>query len=182
MAADPYSLNPFAELLREADPHRYEQVSAVKAPPKMFAGGQSDTPAFTASGIDPELLLRLPAGVRHAAAAEPDIAVVHRWFEEYAGYPEVVVEHPGWTEAQRRAEDWIANTDLDTRSDEAKQAEFDAEYAAMFPVDRDPISYAVEQKRREDACEEPLEGFAVLRDRRRAHEQWAANTQPTEVA
>ena len=182
MAVDPYSPNPFADLIRETDPFRYEQVSAVKAPPKMFAGGQSDTPAFTASGIDPELLLRLPAGVRHAAAAQPDITVVHRWFEEYAGFPEVVVDHPGWTEAQRRAEDWIANTDLDTRSEEAKRAAFDAEYAEMFPVDRDMTSYQAEQKRRENAGEEPLEDFAVIAQRRRDHEQWAANARAGEVA
>lgn len=176
MAVDPYSPNPFADLIRETDPYRYEKVAAVVAPPKMFAGGRSDTPAFTASGIDPELLLRLPPGVRHAAAAEPNITVVHRWFEEYAGFPEIVVDHPGWTEARRRVEDWITNTDLDTRSEETKQAELDAEYAAMFPVDRDRTAYLAEQKRRKQLGLDPLEDFATLDKRRREREQWAANS------
>jgi hypothetical protein len=50
--ADPYGTNPLAESLKERDPLRYEQVAAIKEPPKLFANGTADTPAFTASGID----------------------------------------------------------------------------------------------------------------------------------
>lgn len=77
--ADAYAPNPIADEIRDRDPYRFEQVAAVKDPPKLFAGGTSDLPAFTASGIDPQLLLKLPVGIRHAAAANPDMVQVHRW-------------------------------------------------------------------------------------------------------
>lgn len=168
--ADPYSVNPLADAVRESEPHRYEQVAAVKEPPKLFAGGTSDTPAFTASGIAPDQLLRLPVGLRHAAAAEPDINVVYSWFETYAGIPDAVIDHPGLQEARDRIDDWLENTDLDTRTPEQRAADDEAEYAAMFPIDGDRVSYATEQRRRVAAGEEPLEPFGDLERRRSLRE------------
>ncbi|MCD4525238.1 hypothetical protein [Nocardioides sp. cx-173] len=176
MPIDPYAPNPFADRAKLIDPVRFEQVSAVKEPPKMFAGGTSDTPAFTASGIDPELLLRLPAGVRHAAAAEPDIRVVHRWFEEFAGISEAVVDHQGWRDAQARVEDWLNNTDLDTRTPEQRAADDEAEYQSYYNPENDRVAHANEQRRRAEAGEQPLEDFNTIQGRK----SWQANM-PTEV-
>jgi hypothetical protein len=164
--ADPYGANPLAEMLQERDPYRFEQVSAVKEPPKMFAGGAADVPAFTASGIDPQLLLKLPVGVRHAAAANPNITQVFEWFETYAEFPEAEIDHDGLRAAKLRVEDWLANTDLDTRTLEQRTADEEAEYRMYFPVDRDQTTHAAEQRRRERDGEEPLEDFAVLNERR----------------
>jgi hypothetical protein len=169
--SDPYSPNPLADMLRERDPYRYEQVAAVKEPPKLFAGGTSDTPAFTASGIDPQLLLKLPVGIRHAAAANPDIIQVHKWFEDYAGIPEVEIDHPGLRDAKLRVEDWLSNTDLDTRSPEERQAALDAEYAQYYSVDNDRIAHAAEQKRREKAGDVPLPSYNELQ----AQKNWVRN-------
>jgi hypothetical protein len=177
---DPYSANPLAEMLKERDPYRYEQVAAVKEPPKLFAAGSADVPAFTASGIDPQLLLKLPVGVRHAAAANPDITQVFEWFETYAEFPEAEIDHEGLRAAKLRVEDWLANTDLDPRTPEQREADDAAEYARYFPVDQDRTAYASEQKRREQAGEQPLEDFAVLAERRANRELWAAATPESE--
>ncbi len=171
MAIDPYALNPLADAIRERDPARYGQVSAVMAAPKLFAGGTADTPAFTASGVDPQLLLRLPVGIRHAAAANPDIVQVHQWFEEYAAFPEIEIDHPGLREAKLRVEDWLANTDLDTRSEQERQAAADEEYAEFYGIDNDPIAHSIEQKRRESAGEKPLEDFSAIQ----ARKSWSQN-------
>ncbi|MDO9378643.1 MAG: hypothetical protein Q7T56_07320 [Nocardioidaceae bacterium] len=157
--ADPYSPNPLADQYAQTHPERFEAVSAAKAPPKMFAGGTSDTPAFTASGIDPQLLLRLPYGVRHAAAAEPDVTVVHGYFEQYADVDGAVIDHEGLRAAQYRLQDWIENTDLDTRTPEQQQADDDELYLAMFNPSNDRMAYAKENKRRLEAGEDELPRF-----------------------
>ena len=176
MTVDNYSTNPLADQARLMDPRRFEEVVTVKAPPKLFAGGTADVPAFTASGIDPELLLRLPAGMRHAAASEPDITTVHRWFEEYAGVAEAVIDTPGWREAKDRVRDWMDNTDLDTRTPEQRAADEAAEYAAFFNPAIDGVTHAAEQKRRARAGEEPLEDFRTLNEEHQRHQQFLANS------
>lgn len=49
------------------------------APAKVFSTG--DLPPFTASGVDPQMLRDLPAVVRRAVAAEPDLGRVLRVIE-----------------------------------------------------------------------------------------------------
>lgn len=177
-----YDPNPLAEVIRETDPLRYDAVKAIKDPPRMFAGGTADFPAFTASGLDPEKLLLLPYGVRHAAAAEPDPRRVYALLEGYAqGAPvstaDPVINHPGLDDARDRLQSWLDQTDLDPRTAEQREADDAAEYAQFFPVDQDAVSYAAEQARRAKAGETPLEDFGVLRERRRVAEQWAKNRQ-----
>src|SRR4051812_26420822 len=73
---NPWATNPLADDAL--------QVSALKpkAPaPKMFTGGTADLPAFTASGIDPRLLLDLPFTCRHYVAALASPVEVHGLFE-----------------------------------------------------------------------------------------------------
>ena len=175
--ADPYAVNPLADMIRERDPFKFEQVLAVKEAPKLFAGGTADVPAFTASGIDPQLLLQLPVGIRHAAAANPNIVQVHSWFEEYAGFPEVEIDHEGLRAAKLRVEDWLANTDLDTRSVEQRQADDAAAYEEIYSVSNDRVTWSAEQRRRQLAGEEPLADFDVLRGQEEATRLWAANHQ-----
>ncbi len=135
MTVNLYAANPLADAAREGDPAWYAAISAAVPAPKMFAGGTADLPAFTASGIDPQLLLRLPYGVRHAAAAEPNLAAAHTMFESYGNEPTAVVDHPGLQDAQDRVNAWWTSTDPDTRTPEQKQAAEDAAFAAYFGGD-----------------------------------------------
>jgi hypothetical protein len=169
--ADPYGINPLADEIRERDPFRFEEVSKFAEPPKLFANGTADVPAFTASGIDPQHLLKLPVGIRHAAAANPDIVQVHSWFEEYAGIPEAEIDHDGLRAAKLRVEDWLANTDTDPRTPEQREADEEAEYQGFFNPENDRVSYANEQRRREEVGEEPLEDFLTIQQRK----TWEAN-------
>jgi len=171
MPADPYGANPLAEEMKARDPLRYEAVAAVKQSPKLFAGGTADVPPFTASGIDPQLLLRLPVGIRHAAAANPDITQVHAWFENYIDQPDAEIDHDGLRAAKLRMAHWLANTDLDTRTPEQRQADDAAEYAQFFNPENDRLTHSIEQKRREEAGEEPLPEFNDLQ----AQRQWRQN-------
>lgn len=176
MTINPYDPNPLADLARAEDAVRYEQVAAVVPPSKMFAGGTSDVPAFTASGIDPQLLLRLPYRVRHAAAATPDVQIVHAMFERYAtDSGDAMIRHDGLDDAQLRMDQWLHNTDTDTRTPEQRAADDDAEYLRYYSIDSDRSSYTVEQQRRAREGEEPLADFAELVEARRRAQQWAAN-------
>ncbi len=73
---DVYGPNPLIDELRQADPRRYaEAENRGGKPPTLFVTG--DLPLFTASGVDPNVLLQLPWVARHAAArATPSDAVV----------------------------------------------------------------------------------------------------------
>jgi pyruvate/2-oxoglutarate dehydrogenase complex dihydrolipoamide acyltransferase (E2) component len=79
VAVDPWHRNALAEEARQANPALYALASATEPAPTLFASG--DLPPFTASGIDPRELLRLPWRARHAAAQEQERAAVHRIFE-----------------------------------------------------------------------------------------------------
>lgn len=129
---DPYSPNPLAE---EAA-YRWPELYAHKTtdPPKMFQGGQADLPAFTASGIDPQLLMKLPGGMRHFAAAEPDVEKVHGLFEQYAGDPTAWWSHEGLKHAAQRVEKWMAQQEqaADTRTPQQVEVDNDALYTEIY--------------------------------------------------
>jgi hypothetical protein len=90
-------------------------------------------PAFTASGIDPDHLLKLPFQVRHAVAAEPSVVRAHALFEEYSGNPTVVTdqEHRGLRDARHRMETWFAQ-EADARTPEQRKIDDDALYAKYY--------------------------------------------------
>lgn len=129
---DPFDGNP----LEQEAAYRWPELhSAKKSPaPKLFQGGQADVPAFTASGLDPQQLLKLPAGVRHYAAAEPDLERVHGLFEQYANDPYAIVPHEGLKQAAQRVEKWMARPDepADTRTPEQVAADNDALYNEIY--------------------------------------------------
>jgi hypothetical protein len=104
---DPYGLNPLAQDYRQVNPDTYGvALSKAGPPPKMFSQGTADLPAFTASGIDPQLLLKLPYTARHAAAAEPGLSAVHALFEQADPY--LTLPHEGLDAAIGRVRDWAS--------------------------------------------------------------------------
>lgn len=80
---DVFARNPLIDDMRQAVPSQYAQaVKRKRTVPTLFA--TSDLPLFTASGIDPSLLLQLPWVVRHAAASIAAGGEVSRLFEDFA--------------------------------------------------------------------------------------------------
>lgn len=109
---DTYAANALAEDYHQVNPAAHEAaLLGVGPPPRLFTGGTADLPLFTASGIDPAELMRLPAAARHWAAAQPDPAIVGAFIAEHAGDPHARADHPGLTAAVRRIRDWAAGHD-----------------------------------------------------------------------
>lgn len=80
---DPYGPNPMLEDLKQASPAAYKAaLKKAGPPPTLFESG--DLPPFTASGIEPGLLMKLPWHQRHRAAEEPDRAKLLRLFDDTA--------------------------------------------------------------------------------------------------
>ncbi|MFY1656906.1 hypothetical protein [Micromonospora sp. WMMD1274] len=75
--------NPLVEHLAAAAPTEYHAACQVRPAPTLFEGG--DLPAFTASGIDPAMLARVPWQARHAIAATPDRARAAAMIEDMSG-------------------------------------------------------------------------------------------------
>lgn len=81
---DAFALNPFLDDLRQTTPGEVEKATAHdRNVPTMFSAG--DVPIFTASGFDPNLLLRLPWSVRHKAALSDNATEVAEIFERCGG-------------------------------------------------------------------------------------------------
>lgn len=83
-SAEAYSRNPLLDEARASRPYLVTLASAEGPAATLFESG--DLPAFTASGQDPQALLRLPWKVRHAAA-RADQAEWARLFDEYQNDP-----------------------------------------------------------------------------------------------
>lgn len=81
--AESMSRNPLVDRLRRDRPDLYRLAAAAGPAPTMFVSG--DLPPFTASGIDPALLLKVPARARHILAAEPERGRALALIEELAG-------------------------------------------------------------------------------------------------
>ena len=109
VTVDGYSRNEPADEYRQVNADTYA-VASQKAgpPPKAFQGGHADLPAFTASGVDPQLLLQLPYRCRHYTAADGDAATVHGIFEQYAHDEHATLDHQGLTDAIGRIRDWAS--------------------------------------------------------------------------
>lgn len=105
VSIDPYGKNPLEQDARQ----NLRGVRMRGTAPKMFMGGSEDLPPFTASGLDPRLLLKLPYQVRHYAAAEASLAAVHGLFEQYADMPHARLDHQGLGEAIGRVSHWLFN-------------------------------------------------------------------------
>jgi hypothetical protein len=110
---DPWAVNLLADDWAASNPWTNAQAVSEGPPPKMFSGGSSDLPAFTSSGIDPQLLLQVPGYCRHAIAAEPDRSAALAAFEEHSSDPYAIMSHPGLTAAIARVRTWAAGSAWD---------------------------------------------------------------------
>lgn len=108
--SDAYGPSPLVTDLSVRRPSLFEMASERADAPTLFATG--DLPPFTASGMDPALLHRLPYHWRHAAASNPDGAEVLSWLEKAVQDPEVYGSaddgqpHPGLMDYRARMERW----------------------------------------------------------------------------
>lgn len=147
---DPYSANPLEQDMANSPAYAPAKASGVPVP-KMFQGGTADLPVFTASGIDPAQLMKLPFTMRHAMAAEPDPAVVHDTFEQYANQPDFTIPHQGLHDATARMSRWASTAGIDPKEDSLRAGEqqADAKRAAdlrdLSPERRAAIARAAQQ-------------------------------------
>lgn len=92
---DPWSANPLLDDAEQAHPALVDLARKTNGdPPSMFESG--DLPPFTASGVDPQHLTRLPFRTRHAAATEPSPAAVLKMVETHAPTLMRKPRHPAW--------------------------------------------------------------------------------------
>jgi hypothetical protein len=76
----PFAVNPLVAQARAGDPRA--ATTAVPAP-TLFAGG--DLPPFTASGLDPRMLLQVPWQARHPVAEASTVAQAYALVQRYSG-------------------------------------------------------------------------------------------------
>jgi hypothetical protein len=118
LTVDPFGPNPYVTDLSSTHPGVFEAASQRQAAPTLFAGG--DLPPFTASGLNPEMLERLPFTMRHAAASERDTSKLLDWIERAVSEREqmqhVVLDHPGLFAYRDRVNAWINGLNPDELS------------------------------------------------------------------
>lgn len=145
---DAYAANPIVADVAAISPGAYEAATREGDAPKLFSGGKSDVPPFTASGLDPQLLLKLPYGVRHAAASEPDRAVVLQMFEEYGDDPGARIDHPGLSAAVQRVQRWATGQDVKRDPDTELREQFTERAAAnLASLDDEHLAAIVDRAR-----------------------------------
>ncbi len=134
---DPWSVNPLLNDAEQAQPALVDVARKTNGePPSMFESG--DLPPFTASGVDPQHLTRLPFRTRHAAATEPSPAAVLRMVETHGPDADAQAPSPGLDEYRNRMSGWLRGTwtnpsapAVDPSTKEAAAAElYDSLFAA----------------------------------------------------
>lgn len=96
---DPYSRNPLLTAARIEHPERFARAARTATRPTLVTAG--DLPPFTASGLDPQLLLTVPWQARHAVASAPTTAAAYGIIAEDEGFshsdaaPWAAVQHGG---------------------------------------------------------------------------------------
>lgn len=106
--------NPLVAAAWRDLPVEAAQAQAHAPEPTLFSAG--DLPDFTASGVDPKVLLRAPWNARQALAAEPSSVAVFRAVELFNGLDapdaealaqEEGLDGPGVADYHRRVQDWL---------------------------------------------------------------------------
>ncbi len=106
---DPWSVNPLLDDAEQAQPALVAVARTSNGePPTLFESG--DLPPFTASGVDPQHLTRLPFRTRHAAATEPSPAAVLRMVETHGPNSDAQSPSPGLDEYRTRMSGWLRGT------------------------------------------------------------------------
>lgn len=86
-----FAVNPLFEELSASRPFLVSAAMAENPnPPKLF--GDRDLPPFTASGLDPNILMQLPWPLRRPVAAAGTLKAAYVMVEKYAGAPELTRE------------------------------------------------------------------------------------------
>jgi len=132
---DPWAANP---LLDDAEQSAPALVNVARErngePPTMFSTG--DLPLFLASGVDPQYLRYLPYLTRHAAAQEPNSAMVLSYVERFSSEPDALIESEGLADYRNRFRGWLRGvwTNPNFAGPDAEQATAadDAMYGALF--------------------------------------------------
>ena len=112
------------------------------AVPTLFAGG--DVPVFTASGVDPDVVLRVPWEARHALAAEPNRERALDMVEMMSGPEGSVMAaeyagHPGNLDYRARVQQW-AMAGMDHSVAQAQRQEWVAASSATAPKTVDEMN------------------------------------------
>lgn len=106
---DPWSTNPLLDDAEQAQPALVDLARKTNGdPPTLFESG--DLPPFTASGVDPQHLTRLPFRTRHAAATEPSPAAVLKMVETHGPDSDAQAPSPGLDEYRNRMSGWLRGT------------------------------------------------------------------------
>ncbi len=106
---DPWSANPLLDDAEQAQPALAAVAHTSNGePPTLFESGP--LPPFTASGVDPQHLTRLPFRTRHAAATESSPAAVLRMVETHGPNPDAQAPSPGLDEYRNRMSGWLRGT------------------------------------------------------------------------
>jgi hypothetical protein len=126
--ADPiYARNPLVDEARRT--RAQASLQAAADAPTLFHSG--DLPPFTASGIDPENLLRVPWQARHAVASAPTTAQAFELLERYTDDPVAAAFEQGGSFAnaayQQRVNEWAVSK---MTEDELYDATFGSRTAA----------------------------------------------------
>lgn len=104
-----YGRNPIVEYFRTTKPDLYTVAAADGPAPTLFADG--DLPRFTASGVPPADLLRLPWNARQPAA-RADSSQVYGIFQEFVNDPDGADSEfggdPGNRDYEQRVSNWLA--------------------------------------------------------------------------
>ncbi len=145
-----YAMNPLVAQAQVGKVYASAVEASGGSAPTLFRGG--DLPAFTASGVSPELLARIPWTARHAVATEPDRSRVLEMFETLSGPdgPLVASEyasHLGNKEYTDRVIAWQqAGWDLTRQRDEDRRAEVEeARQGEVRAALGDPSDWTDEQ-------------------------------------
>lgn len=120
--------NPLLNQVSKTQP-AIVQVALTEGPaPTMWVSG--NLPPFTASGLDPQVLNRLPWATRHWAAAEPDKLKVLGVIEQYGDFEGIEMEHSGLEAYKQRFSRWMSGIDAPKKVESKDEA--DALYEQMF--------------------------------------------------
>lgn len=129
-AGDAYRANPLVDDLRRSRPALYAMAAAEAPPPSLFNSG--DLPVYTASGVEPATLARLPWQARHAVASAPTTAEAYRIIEEVSGVDgefaaHLYGDHPGVRQYENRVRAWAMGPPGLGKADRQQLNEADAE-------------------------------------------------------
>jgi hypothetical protein len=169
VAGPQYALNPLMEQVMASSPSTYRHGVAVEPAPTLFRSG--DLPVYTASGIDPQTLLKVPWMARHPIAAAKTLVEAKDLIEFVSGpdgednaRAEGMGLHPGNRDYQMRVNHWL--TDAGRHAAEAAQQVEDKRIAASAGMAKAPHEMT------DDECYDALFGHLdrQAEARRRADE------------